>query len=245
MKNILASITLALCITLLANTAWAEGDTTTRKAVVTAVLVQLRTENNRIKAMEKNHAYRPLEEVKKDALEVRERTIKDFTDFFKQCPVYYFMDTNSERIINKQFDGVLLNASLNPCNCHPEEPYLIVNWGYPAAGARHGKPAKDATQQVAGNGEPNGKGLIINDEQFRQLTYIYLLRYQAAVMKLSKKAKPYIYESKHYDIDYFPVADNFDKQFDNLYRSYNVSWHGLLQPDNQASKTPTNSTQHK
>ncbi|MFI5196655.1 MAG: hypothetical protein ACHQD8_06160, partial [Chitinophagales bacterium] len=89
------------------------GDTLSGK-YPRAVLVQLRSEHNRIAALAKDNRYQDIEEVEKDALEVKKRMILDFTNNYHYCPVYYYMDTNADFIKKKVFDGVLMNVDGSP-----------------------------------------------------------------------------------------------------------------------------------
>ena len=196
-----------------------------------AILVQLRSEHNRIAAATKERKYKELEIIKNDAINVTSRMIADFKDNFTFCPVYYYMDTNLDLIKNRVFKGILFNADSTPANdlviSDTSKDYLIVFYGYPTSQARTRDVAPDTTRRMEyadytvpawqkitdttgyryNSGEPMGKGLIINNYKFKQVSYLYKLEYQNLIFKLRKKNKKYIYLSKHYEIEYFPFAE--------------------------------------
>jgi hypothetical protein len=179
------------------------------------VLVQVSSEHNRVAAMTKDRKYKELAEVQKDAAAVAETMKLDFKDHFTYCPVWYFIDTNIDRIKNMQFDGVLFNADgapvKNPAVSAKGKNYLIAYYGYPVADAGAGKPVTDSVQYHYNSGEPMGKGLVINNYKFQQVGYFYKFGYQEALFT-KKASKRYVYHSKHFDIDYFPQAEKFNKK---------------------------------
>ncbi|MFI5196584.1 MAG: hypothetical protein ACHQD8_05800, partial [Chitinophagales bacterium] len=60
---------------------------------------------------------------------------------------------------------------------------------------------------------PQGKGLVVFNDNFQQIDYFYKLGYDELLFKLRKKSKKYYYVSKHYDIEYFPFAGLFESNF--------------------------------
>lgn len=186
------------------NTAFAAD--TTSGVYPHVLLVQLKTEQNRINALIKGRQYKDLEEVTRDAKKVREATINDFHDHFDFCPVYYFMDTNIEAIKNKQFQGVLLNADLSvvkaPLIDQNSKDYYIVYFGYPKAQKLIAPPYSNTID------ENIGQRLVILDDQYNQLTYLSGPYGPQNTGNRNRKVR-YSYNSRHFDIKYIPVATAF------------------------------------
>ncbi len=216
MKNSAIKVSLVtFFITIVFCTAYA-GDSTSRQYPV-AVLVELKTEQSRIAALTKDKRYAQLEELNNDIIGERDAMVRDFKDNFDYCPVYYFMDTDIEFITKKQFAGKLLDANLKaiPNNIINSESndYVIVYFGYPAVQPHHQKIVKDSLKYLSNSGEPMGIGLIINNDKMQQISYLYSLGYHSAF--LSKREKKYAYLSKHFSIEYFPFAKEFNTKLKN------------------------------
>ena len=120
-KSTLTKIALILLVICATNACFAQ-DTLGKKQDTLAdkfpkaILVQLRSEHNRITAATKERKYKELEIIKNDAVNVTSRMIADFKDNFTFCPVYYYMDTNLDLVKNRVFKGVLFNADSTPAN---------------------------------------------------------------------------------------------------------------------------------
>jgi len=144
-KYILAKIAL----TLLAITSMYAGyaQETTRSNYPKAVLVQLRSEHNRMAALIKARRYKDLERLKTDAIAIQTAMINDFQDHFTECPVYYYMDTNASFVEQKMFDGILLNANLTPAKNLPinssSNDYLVAFYGYPVVQSKSAEVVTD------------------------------------------------------------------------------------------------------
>lgn len=186
-----------------------------------AVLVQLRAERNRTNALIKAKKYEDLELFRKDVSGVATAMIRDFADHFNYCPVYYYADTNFDAVMAGKFEGVLLDASLAPASnivikdtCNN---YMIVFYGYPAwQTKKHGR--WDTTRAAQDGGNPNGKGLIINDYKLRQLSYIYRLDHDFFNFRKKKNKNPYKYESRKFDVEYSPCASEFNRRLKSMSR---------------------------
>jgi hypothetical protein len=209
----LKNISLVLLLFIYTHSCFASDSLSHRSTQV--VLVQLSSQHNRIEALTNDKKYNEVEEVKKDAAGVIEAMKRDFKDHFHMCPVYYYMDTNADRIRNRHFDDVLMNSdgspAKNPGLNSTSKNYLIAYYGYPVAQAATNGPVTDSITNRYNSGEPMGKGLVINNYLFQQVAYFYKFGYQEALF--AKKAdKKYTYHSKHFDIDYFPLAEKFNKK---------------------------------
>ena len=179
-----------------------------------AVLVQLRAEHNRVAALKKDRRYKQLAEVEKDALNIRNATIKDFERNFKYCHVYYFIDTNNQRVIDKQFDRVLLNADGSPAKKlvfdRNGDDYVIAYYGYLSSTFKIGRTVEDSLRQIADAEIPFGRGLIVTNDKFQVLTYFYKFAYEDFVFKFLIKSHDLIYKSRHFDMEYYPFVKLFN-----------------------------------
>lgn len=175
-----------------------------------AVLVQLRSEHNRIEALAKAHEYKKMEEVKKDAAEVINRMKLDFETNYTYCPVFYYIDTNADLVKQKKFEGILMNAdgteAKNTGLNGNSTDYIIAFYGRPVSQPRNKRIETDSSKYVYDPEILTYKGLVILNDQFQQLTYYYKFEYDHAFFG-SKKAKKYYYKSKHFDIEYYPFAN--------------------------------------
>lgn len=180
-----------------------------------AVLVQLRSEHNRVDALTKQRRYKQVEDVKAEAKKISDAMIGDFHDNFRFCPVYYYMDTNLDLVLKQQFDGILLDEHYKPASnviVHPNDTdYLIVFYGFPVVQSYGTRTVTDSTKYMANSGEPFGRGLIINNYKMQQVHYYYKLAYQDIFFGKRKKNIKYLVTSDHYDMEYYPFAQSFQK----------------------------------
>ena len=230
-------------------------DTTATRSVDTnykfpkAILVQLRSEHNRIAALAAAHRYNDGEMVKEDASRIMRNEIADFKDHVTFCPVYFYIDTNMEQVMNGKLAGVLFNADSTPAIntglSASNRDYLIVYYGYPDYQSRAKDSVPDDPKNYKYNGgekmnrgmtnylvenfnypygtrtdsitskkeedgygptEPFGKGLVINNNRFQQVSFIYKFGYENVIFRLSGDNRKYIFVSKHFDLEYFPFA---------------------------------------
>ncbi len=159
-----------------------------------------------------------MEEVKKDAREVVSRMILDFRVHFNYCPVYYYVDTNIELIRKKQYDGILLNEDLTPAKNalinRAGNDYYIVYFGYAAAPTEkirvETENIPDPTLYNTNYGDPYGRSLVINNDTMKQIGYVYTIGPNLRILR--KKRKTLFYNSKHFDIEYYPLAELLDIQ---------------------------------
>ena len=157
---------------------------------VRAVIVQLNTEQNKIRYFRKTGNNKEAESLSREAAEMQKKMISDFNDNFAYCPVYYYIDTNAELIRNKQFkdvllymDGIVVKESVINVI---DSDYLIVRYGF-----------SETNSAVR-----TGKGLAVCDAKFNQLAF-----YEHATEVTMKQ---YVYISKKYDVEYYPCAKTFD-----------------------------------
>ena len=191
----------------------ANAQDTVHKKMPSVVLVQLPSERNRIEALKKQHEERLLAEVRMDAVCERTAMIRDFQANFTYCPVYYFMDTNATLIKKRVFTGVLMNADGTPATNIPLSPgstgYVIAYYGYLAPVYQH-QSMEDSMRDRLNVEPPFGRGLVILNDKFQELTFFYKLGYDDVLFGLKKKHPELRYSSKHFDIEYYPFVKLFE-----------------------------------
>ena len=213
---------LALCLLTAGNCAAIDTATTYRPFVV---LVQLRSEHNRIAAMTRDRRYKQLEEVIHDAIAVRTAMINDFKDRFDDCPVYFYMDTNAYLVKEKKFAGILLDTNLDPIKNiiidSTSNDYLIAYYGYPVEQSRLTNVVTDESKYSVGEETPMGKGLVILDDKYRQVNYFYKLGYDALFIKRKVNHKYYFF-SKNFDMEYYTFAGLFNEKKLDRYGNHRI-----------------------
>lgn len=183
------------------------------------VLVQLSTEHNRIDALLKEKKYAAAKEVATDAENVITVIMKDFSDNFSYCPVYYYLDTNINKIKNREFDGILLDSSLAPLTNAPltknSKDYMVIYYGRPVAQSRHSRVQRDTTKYIFDSDTPFGRGLVVLNYKFQQLRYFNTLNHSDPFF--GPKKSQYYYSSKHYNIEYSPLVPYLNKKVPLIY----------------------------
>ena len=112
----------------------AQSAKTNPKTPPSAVFVQIRTGANRLKYYREYSAgEKKIEALKIDITKIMERTLSDFNTNFSFCPVYYFYDTNWHKVVERSFEGVLLDKELKPLQdvsaFAQDTTYFILNYG--------------------------------------------------------------------------------------------------------------------
>jgi len=158
------------------------------------LLVQLNTEQSKIGYFIKAGRKADAEKIKRETIKMNKKMISDFTDHFTFCPVYYYVDTNVDRIKSKNFDNILLDAKglpiANPIG--KDSNYLIALYG-----------TDDGTANVTVT-----KGLVVYTPQYKQ---VYFLRR----FDVEGSAKNYAYSSD-FGIEYYPHATMLNHKMGRL-----------------------------
>ena len=212
MKALLSLMTILVCFIPLSNAM--ATDTTSNR--IAAVLVQLRSENNRITALSKADKLTLLATAQKDANGAKAAMIQDFTDHFKERQVYYYIDTNYNKVISKDFDGVLLNADGTPAKNlvinKNSSNYLIVFYGTAIFQAPGEGVITDSSRYINDMNRPQGRGLVVCNDKMQQKEFYYKFGYEENLIKIFSNRK-YYYSSKKFEIEYFPFAKQLNNAF--------------------------------
>ncbi len=185
------------------------------------VLVELFSQQSRMDALIRAKRYRDTATLSKDARKAVSVTVKDFKDNFQYCRYYFFWDKDFDAIMAGQFDGVLLDSSLSLAkNVNISDTnYLIVHYGIPQWQSH--KRKMEVTNKTEMGGKPNGYGLIMCNYQMKQIGYTYWLRnFLVSFKKKGKVHDDYIYVSKKFDIEYYPLAGNVSDKLIDYRESY-------------------------
>jgi hypothetical protein len=177
----------------------------------------LPTEQNRMKVLDRRNHENEVLEIDHDAQEVRNVMVHDFTDHFTFCPVYYFTDDNLERVRAQDFNGILLGRDMKPVSnmdiAAGSKDYLVVRYDRPENQPKRYKVVRD----TAGINEGSmAKGLIVSNYKLQQVKAITINDQKKSLMTPTQR-KLYSYKSRHYQIDYYPLAKELDNKVPRIY----------------------------
>lgn len=184
-------------------------DTSINKNVV--VLVALHTERNRLKEAYKLNDSALIRTIQRDAAEVKKRTIMDFTDHYHEHPVYYVWDSNIDKISAGKFDGIIFNADGSVVTSVPPQfagkNFVIAYYTRPYAQYPFERViTNDSTRYLEDEARPHNFGLVLYNSKFQQFNYYY----RRSKMALEKDMQKYYYQSKRFEIEYYPLAEQLE-----------------------------------
>ncbi len=160
------------------------------------LLVELKSEKNKLDYFRAHKTSNDLKRLSDDITATNQATINDYTDHFTYCPVYFYMDTNRQKIRDKQFDDIIFkgNYTLVPANIipHNENRFLVVKFGY----------ADDSLSVFQ-----NTTGLVMYNPQLEQVHFIKKIK--------GKVLGKYYFTSKKYNIEYRPFATQLNNSLLN------------------------------
>ena len=175
------------------------GQLKDRPDSVKFILVELKSEQNKLDYFKAHKNTTELKRLSDDVSAQNQANISDYTDHFTNCPVYFYMDTNRQKIRDKQFEGNLFKAgyALLPTNTipHNEDRFLVVKFGY----------SEDSLSAFQ-----NTMGLVLYNHQLQQLRFIKKIR--------GKIPKQYYFTSKKYNIEYRPFATQLNNSLLDSYK---------------------------
>lgn len=170
-----------------------------------AVLVMLKSERSKMAHFAKKGDTKNVKLVKQEANKVIEKTMLDFATHFNYCPVYYFMDTSLQMVLERNFDRILFNDKKEIYESSPLKKgdlnFVIVYYGIPPVDVQE-KKNKEKTYQ--GDTYPNN-GMVILDPDFkrRARNYDHYIYWPDLFYHISKE---YSYSSKIFAMEYKPYA---------------------------------------
>jgi hypothetical protein len=216
----LKEIVIALIFVLTMGT-FAHGQDSAKHKYPEVVLVQLSSEHNRIEALNKAKRYTEAEWAKEDGRKAAAATINDFKNNFTFCPVYYYVDTNIALVKEKQFNGILMDEDGNMVNVQPRN-YFIAWYGFPVTQGELQKVVTDTSVYTYDPQSRSVRGLVVTNDKFQQVGYLYKLAYHNLFMGRKKN----YFSSAHFDIEYLPVAKAFNRQLNGSDQYHGI--HGTI-----------------
>jgi hypothetical protein len=190
-----------------------------------AVLVKIASQKSRIEYFEKKGDTKNAKALRNDAIGIRKVTIADFQDHFTFCKVYYFIDTNLQKVLDLKFDGILLDKDLKPTDpviVNGETDFLIVYYGTPDDAYVN---QIDSTSYLSIRYPNDGLVVLGHDlKRVKGLDHFIFYNYP-----FRRKMKPYFYTSKHFTLDYKPMAGDLQNNLMN-YRAFKHRKPGSMPP---------------
>lgn len=165
-----------------------------------AILVQLKTEQRKINALESNDNDQRKEQIKNDIARVQQVMINDFRDNFSYCPVYYFYDSDLEKVKAHNLQGVLMDETGNMVAplTDSDTSFYVAYYGMSAT-YTEGKNGKEYHLNNTND------ALVLLSHDFRQIS---VFKYS----KIFSERNDYSYESKYSTtIAYKNYAGKLDK----------------------------------
>ncbi len=201
-----------------------------------ALFVILLTRQNQREYLKKT---RPelLPEFERDVSEVARRTVIDYSKHFRYCPVYFFIDSNANKVATGDWEGVLLDSSLQPARNPVVRPgskdFFIAHFGSPIPQPDSVRAAStgdlNASLEMYGD-DPSAlfrEKLIVSDADFRLLgrlvgprtNYVRALRPSGMNSNQYREYRKEItYNAKRWFIDYMPTAYSYDATLRTFFR---------------------------
>jgi hypothetical protein len=201
-----------------------------------AVLVELLTRQGQREYVVR---YRPelLPEFSHDVDEVIKRTAIDWSRYFHFCPVYFFMDSVSDKIRQGEFAGVVLDSALQPVAspviANGERNIYIAYFGTPMPQpdtVRPNTPITSAGQFMEHDGDDATSllhdRLLVNDADFRLLSEkkprtLFVHGIRPRWMGTSEYRSYYrsiAYNARRWYIDYLPIAYSYEVTLRKYFR---------------------------
>lgn len=187
------------------------------------ILVMLPTSSNAIKAFEKHNDPLDAHAIAHDRKLMIDKMVQDFNDNFKFCPFYFFIDTNVNKVINRDYEGVLLDGNLQPVSNVPDASdttHFILRYGNSDPNSTQWKTRKGDILNSDFN-NASMQMLIGMNYQFQQLyswqPYKTIAYGQPRDARIA--ARKYRYTSKKYNIQYRPQAANYNTTLINYYKA--------------------------
>ncbi len=201
-----------------------------------ALFVTLLTRPNQRQHLKK---YRPdlMPIFEHDVTEVAKRTRLDYSRYFKYCPVYFFIDTNANKIASGDWEGVLLDSALTPVSNPVVKPgskdFFIAHYGNPIPQPDSVRPP--SPNDMGGAVEMYGddptalfrEKLLVTDADFRLLSKTgprtnYVRSYRPTGMsnvEYRKYRRSITYNSEKWFIDYMPTAHSYDATLRSYFKN--------------------------
>ena len=199
-----------------------------------ALLVTLLTRQGQREFLERA---RPelLPEFDRDVTEVLNRTVRDYSRYFHFCPVYFFIDSMSDKIALGEYQGVVLDSSLQPVADAESRlgarKFFIAHYGSPFPQPDSVRPTTGA--DLSGQTEMNGddptalfrERLVVCDADFNLLSgkgpRTNFVHASPPSLRNPRDYRIYrrsiVYNAKRWYIDYQPTAYGYSRTLKKYY----------------------------
>ena len=178
-----------------------------------ALFVLLPYSTQRIHMLEARGDQATARELRKAQAEMRERLIADFQDNFHYGSYYFVADSNAEKAIAGQWDGILLDSALRPAGTVPfpadDSTILFAYYGYRDRGISKTTLLREGEGDAMAQGlDPIYQTLVLCDRQLNQ----FPRRMQRRAgnpnppLLMRKPAYVYYYRSRAFNISYNAAA---------------------------------------
>jgi len=191
-----------------------------RNRLPKAILVMLNTESTRL-AYLKQHGYKKkYEKLSADVKKVSLCMRRDFYDNFSLYPVYFFDDTNLNKVKEGNLNGILMNAEgdvLNKTALNDNTTdFFIVYFGYPTmTGVNKERLIKENSDEAITFHDDRGKYLVVCNNRMEQITYV-AKRPSEYLLGAPDEVRPYYYVSRTFDLMYWPNAEKLAAKLEGM-----------------------------
>jgi hypothetical protein len=197
-----------------------------------ALLVELLARKNQVDYMKENNPER-VPEIMKDIQSVMKATMLDFSMNFDYVPVYFFIDTNADKIKEGHFEGVLLDENFQLVKqtvlAEGDTNFYVAYFGAYMPQPQHIKPGYTNTNNLGGYRETAGddptalkKTLLVMDHNFELLQLPRPRTPRTYVSMARRETRKLFYRAKHSSIDYIPLAASYDATLRRYFRPRRV-----------------------
>jgi|GEM_PF-887745 len=182
-----------------------------------AILVMLRSESAKLQYCKANKKNKEWLNAQKDASNIRRVMKNDFEENFHFCPVYYFIDTFLDLVIQQDFENHVFTANGIPMPASAihrgDTNYFIVYYGYPED--QMAIDEGDTTALKAGSAGVLGKGLVFLN--YRNLQVDYYVKFDYMTIFANPDSR-YYFKSTAFDMEYYPFAADYNSDLEWAYR---------------------------
>ena len=136
------------------------------------LLVRLKTAKNKIDALNKMGKTQWAQRIIREQRAENQKLVDAFAKYYTFSPVYFFFSDDSDKILQKQFAGVLYDHKLQPAfeNTAFQNKFLVAEIALVAQNPIPvGQQETNASKQ-SDNQNSTFEGLVISDENLKQLS---------------------------------------------------------------------------
>jgi hypothetical protein len=183
------------------------------------ILVELPTESNRYRYFMQHNKEDKATKVKLANNAKMHCMVSDFSDNYTFCPVYFFNDTDQDKIIAHNFAAALRDKNLDLISALPalltDTNYVIVYYGLPPSEVS--KVSAEGVSYTAEYNDVSFNNLVAVSPSFKKLKQGLPDKAKFNAYQLSNFMNKYGFQSKEFDIEYKPLAGFYDRTLRRYY----------------------------